>query len=153
MDTGCYTIHMLRHLAGEEPVEVTSAEARLASPRVDRFMRATFRFAAGATGRITCSLLSARLLQISARVVGDAGELRAWNPIGPHLHHRLTLRTAAGAQAERLSREPTYLFQLRAFERAVRDGAAFPTGVDDAVANMRVIDAVYEKSGLLPRGT
>jgi predicted dehydrogenase len=47
---------------------------------------------------------------------------------------------------------PTYWFQLRAFQRAVREGAPFPTHVDDAIANMRVIDAVYEKSGLGPRG-
>lgn len=153
MDTGCYTIHMLRHLSGEEPAEVTTAEAKLASPRVDRFMRATFAFPSGATGRITCSLFSARLFQISARVVGDAGELRVFNPLGPQILHRLVLRTEAGRQPERFSREPTYLFQLRAFERAVRDGRPFPTDVDDAVANMRVIDAVYEKAGLGPRGT
>jgi predicted dehydrogenase len=74
-----------------------------------------------------------------------------FNPIGPHFYHRLKLETAAGTRVERVSRDPTYLFQLRAFERAVREGAAFPTGVDDAVANMRVIDAIYERSGLGPR--
>lgn len=153
MDTGCYTIHMMRHLAGEEPAAVNTAESRLSSPRVDRATRATFRFPSGATGRITCSLFSARLLQISARVVGDEGELRVWNPLAPHFAHRFELRTRAGRSRERFSRDATYLFQLRAFERAVRHGAAFPTGVDDAVANMRVIDAVYEKSGLGPRGT
>ncbi len=154
MDTGCYTIHMLRHLAGEEPIEVVTAEARLARPRVDRFMRATFDFASGATGRITCSLFSARLLEIRARVVGDEGELRVFNPLGPQVHHRLVLDTERdGKRPETFSREPTYLFQLRAFEAAVRDGAPFPTDVDDAVANMRVIDAVYEKAGLGPRGT
>jgi predicted dehydrogenase len=152
MDTGCYAIHMLRHLAGDEPTEVTSAKALLSSPRVDRAMKAEFRFADGRVGRIACSLLSAKLLKIGARVVGEAGELDVFNPVGPHVHHRLKLRTEAGTWIERLTRDPTYLFQLRAFERAVREGAPFPTGLDDAIANMRVIDAVYEKSGLGPRG-
>jgi len=131
---------------------VTSARATLASPRVDRAMEAELAFADGRTGRITCSLWSKRLLSIRARVVGEAGELDVLNPIGPQVFHRLRLRSEAGVRTERLSREPTYLFQLRAFERAVRHGAPLPTGVDDAVANMKVIDAVYEKSGLGPRG-
>jgi len=152
MDTGCYAIHVLRHLAGDEPDEVVWARARLASPRVDRAMEAELRFADGRTGRIECSLFSARLLKASARVIGETGRLDVFNPIGPHLFHRLTLRTEAGTSVERVSRDPTYLFQLRAFERAVREGAPFPTHVDDAVANMKVIDAVYERSGLGPRG-
>jgi predicted dehydrogenase len=151
MDTGCYAIHVLRHLAGAEP-EVVSARARLASPRVDRAMEAELRFAEGHTGRIECSLFSSKLLKIRARVVGDAGELDVFNPVGPQVFHRLTVRTAEGTEVERFTREPTYLFQLRAFERAVREGAPFPTTVDDAVANMRVIDAVYAASGLGPRG-
>ncbi|HKJ23651.1 MAG TPA: Gfo/Idh/MocA family oxidoreductase [Myxococcota bacterium] len=151
MDTGCYAIHMLRHLAGDEP-EVGSARALESSPRVDRAMEAELRFADGRTGRIECSLFSAKLLKIRARVVGDAGELDVFNPVGPQIFHRLTLRTAEGTEIERFTREPTYAFQLRAFERAVREGAPFPTGVDDAVANMRVVDAVYAAAGLGPRG-
>jgi len=151
MDTGCYAIHVLRHLAGAEP-EVVSARALESSPRVDRAMEAELRFADGRTGRIECSLFSAKLLKIRARVVGDEGELDVFNPVGPQVFHRLTLRTAAGTEVERFTREPTYAFQLRAFERAVREGASFPTGVDDAVANMRVVDAVYTASGLGPRG-
>jgi len=151
MDTGCYAIHVLRHLAGDEP-EVVSARALESSPRVDRAMEAEVRFADGRTGRIECSLFSARLLKVRARVVGDEGELDVLNPVAPQIHHRLALRTATGMEVERFTREPTYAFQLRAFERAVREGASFPTDVDDAVANLRVIDAVYAASGLGPRG-
>jgi len=48
--------------------------------------------------------------------------------------------------------EATYTHQLRAFVRHVRGEAAVPTGPDDAVANMRVIDAIYEAAGLSKRG-
>jgi predicted dehydrogenase len=49
--------------------------------------------------------------------------------------------------------ESTYTHQLRAFAAAVRSGAPLPTGPADAVANMRVIDAVYRAAGLRPRAT
>ncbi|MCW2705460.1 MAG: oxidoreductase, partial [Blastococcus sp.] len=42
-------------------------------------------------------------------------------------------------------------YQLEAFVRAVREGAALPVDVDDAVANMRLIDACYVAAGLHPR--
>jgi predicted dehydrogenase len=49
--------------------------------------------------------------------------------------------------------ESTYTHQLRAFAAAVLGGSPAPTGPDDAVANMRVIDAAYRAAGLRVRGT
>jgi predicted dehydrogenase len=152
MDTGCYTISLVRHLAGAEP-EVVSAEARLSSPEVDRWMRADLRFPDGRSGRITCSLFSSTLLKIEARARGDAGEMRVFNPVAPHLYHRLSLRRPTGVARERVAGDATYTHQLRAFVEAVRGGAPMVTDARDAVANMRVIDAVYEKAGLKRRGT
>jgi predicted dehydrogenase len=151
MDTGCYAIHVVRTLAGAEP-EVVRAEPRLSSPRVDRWMAAELRFADGRTGRVECSLLSLRLLAASARVVGEAGELRVTNPIAPQFWHRLRVRTAGGWRSERVPGDASYTHQLRAFRAAVQEGTPFPTNAADAIANMRVIDAVYERSGLGRRG-
>ena len=152
MDTGCYTVSIVRFLAGDEP-EVVSAEAKLSSPEVDRSMRAELRFPDGRTGRVTCSLLSARLLSLNARVEGDEGTLAVFNPIAPHVYHHLKLRTARGTTTERLKGDATYTHQLRAFVAAVRGGPPLPTDAAHGVANMRVIDAIYEKAGLKPRGT
>ena len=152
MDTGCYAISIVRFLAGAEP-EVTRAQARLWSPGVDRYMEADFRFADGRTGRMTCALLCAALFRDSARVRGDRGEMRVLNPVAPHFFHRLTVRNDVGTRSERLDGDSTYTHQLRAFLAAVRNGRPVPTGPDDAIANMRVIDAVYAKAGLQPRGT
>jgi len=151
MDVGCYAISILRFLAGAEP-EVLHAEARLSSPGVDRWMAAEFRFADGLTGRMTCSLLSAALLRASALVRGDHGIMTVFNPIAPQFYHRLRVQTDAVSRTEHLHGDGTYTHQLRAFAAAVRGGAPVPTGPEHGVANMRVIDEVYRKAGLQPRG-
>ena len=150
MDAGCYAIHMARHLAGSEP-EVVSARAALRSPGVDRAMQADLRFGAGQTGRVTCSMWSRRLLHVGFRVTGDGGELRVFNPVGPNIYHRLSLRGRDGRRVEHLSRRPTYEFQLEAFCRAVEKGEPPITDTADAIANMDVIDAVYRHAGMEPR--
>jgi predicted dehydrogenase len=151
MDVGCYTIHLLRTLAGEEP-EVIGASARERSPGIDRWLQADMRFATGATGKVTASMLSRRLLSLGARVEGDKGDLRVFNPYAPHLFTRLTVRSNGKRRTEpRPSREPTYLFQLRAFAAAVLRGEPILTGPADSIANMRVIDAAYRAAGLEPR--
>jgi predicted dehydrogenase len=151
MDAGCYPLHMVRTLAGAEP-DVVSARALVASPGVDRRMEAELRFPDGRTGRIVCSLFSRSLLRIGARVLGDAGEMRVFNPLAPHLHHRLTVNTRDGRRRERLKGDATYTCQLRAFRAAVRDGAPVPTDAASGVLNMRAIDSVYRAAGLPLRG-
>jgi len=149
MDLGCYTIHLLRTLAGAEP-RVTRAEV-LCTGRdrlVDRAMTADFAFADGGTGRIVCSMWSRRLLDLSAVVVGEQGELRVRNPYLPHLHHRILLHSGNRAVKEHVGGDSTYAYQLQAFVAAARTGAAYATTPADAVANMRAIDAVYLAAGL-----
>ena len=133
MDAGCYPISCIRMLAQAEPV-VTSARAKLHGPDIDRAMVADFRFPGGATGRIRASLWSAQLLHISARAVGERGEMRAFNYLAPHYLNLLTVRTATGTRRERVRGEPVL------------------TTPEDAVANMHQIDAVYRAAGLRLRG-
>ena len=147
MDAGCYTVHMVRIFGGSTP-EVVSAQAKLHGPEIDRAMTAELRFAGGHTGRIRCSMWSRRLLDISAKVVGDQGELNVLNPAVPQLFHRLSVRTANENRVERFGRRASYAYQLDAFAAAVLRGAPFPTTPEDAIENMTVIDAIYRKAGL-----
>ena len=151
MDVGCYAINLLRFLTGAEPT-VVRAEARLSSPQVDRWMEAEFSFDDGRTGRLTCALLSSVPLRLGATVRGDRGELRVLNPYAPQYFHRLTLHTAHHTVKEKLHGDGTYTHQLRAFVRACQQEVALPTEAGDGLANMQVIDAIYERAGLRPRG-
>jgi predicted dehydrogenase len=152
MDAGCYTVHIVRTLGGEEP-EVVRAQAKLHSPDVDRAMRAELRFPSGHTGTIQCSMWSSSLLRLHAVAVGDRGEMRVFNPTTPQLLHRLKVTAGGATRVERFPRRPTYEYQLDAFAAAVLDGRDTLTPPSDSIANMRVIDSIYRAAGMKPRGT
>jgi predicted dehydrogenase len=91
---------------------------------------------------------SSDLLRISARVVGDNGELGVLNPVLPQMFHRLSVRSADGKRTERFPRRATYAYQLDAFAAAVLRGEPVKTPPADAIENMTVIDAIYRAAGL-----
>ncbi len=151
MDLGCYAIHQMRSLAGEEP-EVTGAQAKQRPAGIDRWMRADLRFPSGVSGRFTVSLWGAVPLRLGFRVTGTEGELRVMNPTLPHIYSRFSVRTANGRRRQHFTRTPTYQCQLEAFADAVLNGNPVLTGPTDSIANMAVIDAVYSAAGMQPRG-
>jgi predicted dehydrogenase len=155
MDVGCYAIHMNRLVAGAEP-EVVSATARLAKPDVDRWMRAELQYPDGPRGTMTCALWSSTPLKISVKVTGDRGSLSVFNPTGPQMGYRMTVRGGDGSKRRVKvggARTPTYTYQLEAFAAAVLRDQPVLTPPEDSVANMRVIDAIYEAAGMPARGT
>jgi predicted dehydrogenase len=147
MDAGCYTVHLVRTLGGSTP-EVVSAQAKLRDPQIDRAMTAELRFAGGHSGRVRCSLWSSRLLQISARVIGEHGELRVFNPVMPKYFHQLTVQSPDSRRVERFPRRASYAYQLDAFVGAVLRGEPIKTTPEEAIENMTVIDAIYRAAGL-----
>ena len=151
MDAGCYAINWLRMIGTGEP-EVLSARAKLHGPDVDRAMAASFRFAGGVLGRMTASLWSGQVLRLDAKAVGDQGVMRVFNYVTPQHYNRLTVAADGYTRQERVSGESSYTYQLRAFAAAVRHGDPVLTTPEDAVANMTVIDAVYQAAGLPRRG-
>jgi predicted dehydrogenase len=147
MDAGCYAVHMVRTFGGVTP-EVLWAQATLRNPQIDRAMTAEVVFPGGHTGRIRCSMWSSQLLRISARVVGEHGELRVLNPILPTLPHRLSVHAPDGRRVERFTHRASYAYQLDAFAAAVLRGEPVKTTPEDAIENMTVIDGIYRAAGL-----
>jgi predicted dehydrogenase len=87
----------------------------------------------------------------SVTVIGSLGRAQVANFINVHTDDRLILDTAAGRSVEHHGLRSTYHYQLDAFAAAVTEAAPFPTDVDDAVDNMRTIDACYTAAGMQPR--
>lgn len=153
MDLGVYAIAVLRSLARMEPMEVTEALAKTASPNVDRWVDAHLRFPNGATGRVLTSLWGWPWLAGVAWVEGSHGKLVVHNPYGPQLFNKLELTVDGKKRTERVPKLPdTYTGQLRAFVAAILRGEPIRTGPSHFLPNMRVIDAIYRRAGLPLRG-
>jgi predicted dehydrogenase len=151
MDCGCYPVSLIRFLAEAEPA-VERAKARLFAPQVDRKMSADLSFADGRTAHLVCDMLSPRLFRSLLKIEGDAGKLRVINPYHPHWFNWLSVRSRNGSHSEHVRGENVYALQLRAFIKAIRGEMELNTDPEDAIGNMRVIDAIYEKAGLKQRG-
>jgi predicted dehydrogenase len=151
MDTGCYPVSLVRFLAGTEPL-VTRAKPKMFKPQVDSRMEADLTFPNDIRAHIVCDMLSAKLFDSFIKISGDAGEMKVINPYHPHWFHLTTIRTSKGTQRGRVSGENVYALQLRAFAKAIRGEISLSTDAKDAIGNMRVIDAIYQKAGLALRG-
>ena len=148
MDAGCYPIHWMRTLSGEEP-EVVRASAVRGDDSVDVSMEADLRFPSGFPAHIRCSIVEPGERTWYLAVEGSGGALRVQNPLAPQEGHRLTAEFENGDRLdETYGLRPTYAYQLEAFLDAVRGGRPPLTGGDDAIGNMATIDNIYRAAGL-----
>jgi predicted dehydrogenase len=115
-------------------------------------MSAELRFPGETHCEVRCSMAPDTGFQAFLQVTGSRGELRADNPLVPHLGNRLRVTSDGGEEVEVVEGQTTYHHQLDAFAAAVIDAEGQPTGGEDGIANMRVIDAVYLAAGMQPRG-
>ncbi|MDI5966782.1 Gfo/Idh/MocA family oxidoreductase [Streptomyces sp. SL13] len=154
MDVGCYGLHAARSLArfggGEPAVAAARGGERAGAPGVDEWLAADLVYPGGATAAVRCHMAAPDDL-MTLRVTGSLGEAFVHNFVLPQRDDRLTIRTAAGERTEHLGRTASFAHQLAALTAHLRDGAALPTGADDAVATMELIDAAYRAAGFAPR--
>ncbi|HET9863960.1 MAG TPA: Gfo/Idh/MocA family oxidoreductase [Steroidobacteraceae bacterium] len=153
MDLGCYCVHWIRTVTGDEP-SVVSASAQCGVPGVDIDVEAQLAFTSGPTATLKCSMqpedgqLFRRL-----RVQGDRGVLEIDNPVTPHSGATLVIESDKPSLPQIVSGgETTFHHQLRHVLDCIAGRAQPLTGGEDAVANMRAIDAIYRAAGLRPRG-
>jgi len=156
MDFGCYAVNLIRFIMKEEPV-VTQAHATLYKPQIDESMQASFAFPSGGTASIDCSLRAWRF-KTSVVVTGDKGRLELSGfPLFSMFHSiTVTNKESRKSRTEKCygDNESTYWYQLKAFVQTVRGNKnACISTKEDAILNMKVIDAIYEKAGLVKRGT
>ncbi len=153
MDLGCYCLHWIRTIAADEPT-VVSASALCATPGVDIAAEAELAFTSGPTASLKCSMQPADgVLFRQLRVHGDAGLLEFDNPVSPHAGATLSIESARASSPQIVAGGvTTFQFQLQHVLDVVEGRAQPLTGGDDAIGNMRAIDAIYRAAGLRPRG-
>ena len=151
MDLGCYAIHIARDLArvlggSARPISASATTHAGIDPRVD----ATATVAAGLPGGVIATLESSLEgpQEMSILVTGTRGTIFQPNFIDLTSDDRLIIESASGLRVEHLGTVSTYTHQLGALIAAIRDGASFPTDLDNAIANMEFIDECYRLAGL-----
>ncbi|MEP7378948.1 MAG: Gfo/Idh/MocA family oxidoreductase [Chloroflexota bacterium] len=148
-DVGCYCVNLSRLLFGTEPTRVSGALVRDPLGGTDILTSAILEFDDGIAS-FTCSTRAENDQRVE--IYGTKGRISvpiAFNipidqateiqliaggkpPIAPHIE-RLTFPTV-----------DQYTIQAEVFAAAVLDGVDPPFGPEDAVANMRVIDRIFE---------
>jgi predicted dehydrogenase len=148
MDLGCYPVHWMRTLSGEEP-RVVTASAVAGADNVDVSMEAALEFPSGLLAHVQCSMVNPGPRTWYLVMEGARGTLRVENPLAPQEGHRLTAEFEDGTELDQTyTLRPTYAFQLGAFLDAISGGRQPPTGGDDAVGNMATLDNMYRAAGL-----
>ena len=147
-DIGCYAIVAGRFLFESEPLRAMALVDRDPVFKTDRTASAMLDFGDGRRLDFTVSTQSTPFQRLQA--VGTRKRLELEIPFNAPLGGATRLfiddgRVLGGKQAliETLPECNMYTLQGDAFSRAVRGEAPLPYGVDDAICNMRVIDALF----------
>jgi predicted dehydrogenase len=141
MDIGCYAISLARLVFGAEPRRVLGRWD--IDPRfgTDRITSGVLDF-----GRATSTFTCATQLQSYQRVniVGTDGRIEIEIPFNAPPDRPCRIWHQRGEQIDEIGFEICDQYTIEGYElsRAILEDTPVPTPLEDAVANMRVIDAV-----------
>jgi D-xylose 1-dehydrogenase (NADP+, D-xylono-1,5-lactone-forming) len=140
MDVGCYCINASRAYFGAEPVSVLATARIPPELGVDTTLHALLEFERGVAPFVVSLEMAS---QPQVEIIGDLGRLEAPVCFIPGSASPQLTVTAGGKREERvLEPADSYRCQVEAFVEAVRAGGEAPLPPEDAVANMRVIEAI-----------
>jgi predicted dehydrogenase len=147
MDIGCYPITMARFLFEREPARVTALIDRDPDMGTDRLTSALLDFAPGQASFI-CSTQLVPFQRM--QVLGTKGRIDIEIPynIPPDLPTRIFIDdgsalAGANARMEEFSTVDQYTLQGDAFSRAIEENLEVPVPLENALDNMKVIDAAF----------
>lgn len=142
MDVGCYCVNFARRIAGEEPSRVTAFERRTS---VDDSLAGLLEFPKGILGTVESSIESQ--LGREAKIRGTKGRIvlpEAWMP--GETHAEFIIEQGGKRRVETTPGADPFQLEAEDFVTALREGSPGRWPVQDAVHNMRVIDALYESA-------
>lgn len=141
-DVGCYPISAARMLLKAEPTAVTMHG--LFSDKhggVDMFASGLLEFPNDIAALIDCGMWAS--FRNEAELVGTDGVIKIPHAFVPHNDEETAIFVEKNGQTIKYDApfSNSYLLQVNAFANAVRLGEAVPYTIEDAVLNMKVIDA------------
>lgn len=142
LDVGCYCISLSRWLYGSEPLQVLGQITPFPGQEVDCLVSGILQFAEG-NASFTASTKIEPRQYMEAR--GEAGSLRLPIPFNPVGDSATELQVLHQGQSQSLAIAPAdhYRAMGDAFALAILNNTPVPTPLSDAIANMRVIDAIF----------
>ena len=150
MDIGCYPVTLARWLFGAEPLEVLALIERDPRLGIDRLTSGLLRFA---TGRASFNVGTQLVPYQRFEAFGTRGRIELQIPYNapPDRGVRVLVddgREFAGAAAEviEFGSVDQYTLQGDVFSLAVRGLGSVPVPLEDAIANMAVIDALFRSA-------
>jgi predicted dehydrogenase len=147
-DIGCYSVNLSRMLFGSEPTRVQAAITRDAASGVDVLTSGILEFEGG-IATFTCSTRVEDDQRVD--VYGTQGRISIPIPFNIPPDRPTHVSVIAGGDppvaphAERLTfpAADPYAVEAELFGAAILDGGPVPVPPEDAVANLRVIDALF----------
>jgi len=140
MDIGCYCVNVSRLIAGTEPVRVAAIERR---SDVDGTMIGVLEFPNGLLSHFESSFEQYDRSYVT--IEGSEGIITIPKPWFPGEDFATyTIKRGDLEETVRVPGANTYLLEVEDFGNACRTHAATRWPIEDAIANMTVIDSLYQ---------
>ena len=146
-DLGCYPVTLARFLFEAEPrraIAATDVDPRFG---VDRLASCILEFEAGVLSFVCSTQL---VLQHQVQIYGTAGRIELESPFNPAPDRPARILVDDGSQlagasavAETVAPVEQYGLEFRLFSEAIREGGGQAVPLEDSVANMAAIDALF----------
>ncbi len=145
MDIGCYNISISRFIFDAEPQRVCGIVEYDPQLKTDRLASGMLDFGSG-TATFTCSTQLSSYQRVN--IFGDTGRIEIEIPFNapPDRPCKIWHQHAAGTEEIVFDVCDQYTLQGDALARAILDDTPVPTPIEDAVANMAVIEALVRSS-------
>jgi predicted dehydrogenase len=147
LDIGCYPITMSRFMYGAEPLRVSGVLERDPEFGTDRLASAIMEFSGG-QAVFTCSTQMVPYQRM--QFLGTKGRIEIEIPFNapPNKATRIFVDDGsdvggAGIKVETVSVCDQYTIQGDVFSKAILEDGPVPVPLEDAIANMAVIDAIF----------
>ncbi len=145
MDIGCYNVSLSRFIFGAEPQRVLGIVERDPQFQTDRLSSGILDFGNG-TATFTCSTQLSPYQRVN--IFGTEGRIEIEIPFNAPPDAPCKMWLQQGSEIEQIVFDlcDQYTIQGDLFALAVLNDTPVPTPLEDAVANMKVIEAVFESA-------